>query len=281
MKKRRNSLIIIFIFLSMLYCNPAMGEPPGEVLNLDSATHETNITSQTSQIRMQWDPPEGAPDAAYYIRFDTNGDYTFNDLNTAGIVPVKIEEAVSQDYRASGAEDDITIYFHIAAIGLDDKDGDIGQTKTAGPFNLDIVPISNVNITSPEMTSSRVVTLTLQAEGATEMYISNVGYDEGGEWEPMADSKEWELTEGGEEKTVYVRFRDDDGNTVDTSFSLNYVEPGDIDGDRTLSLKDAIRIMQVLSGTDIGDTLLYLADSDGDGKIGAGELIYILRNLSG
>ncbi len=56
---------------------------------------------------------------------------------------------------------------------------------------------------------------------------------------------------------------------------------GDVNGDGTLDLADAIIALQTLSGVDIGGTTLSLdADCNGDGKIGIEEAIYILQKVS-
>jgi hypothetical protein len=72
--------------------------------------------------------------------------------------------------------------------------------------------------------TSREVTLTLVAPGATRMRFSNDG-STWSEWEPYAARKSWTLTDGDGEKTVYVQFADaaghwvgvDDGIILDTT----------------------------------------------------------------
>lgn len=55
--------------------------------------------------------------------------------------------------------------------------------------------------------------------------------------------------------------------------------PGDVDGSGDVTLKDAIITLKVLSGSEVATELL--ADVDADRKIGAGEVVFILRSLSG
>ena len=59
----------------------------------------------------------------------------------------------------------------------------------------------------------RAVTLTLAATGATQMAVSNAVDFAGVSWETYAASKSWTLTEGDGVKTVYVKFRDAEGDT--------------------------------------------------------------------
>ncbi|GBC59658.1 hypothetical protein DENIS_0599 [Desulfonema ishimotonii] len=54
--------------------------------------------------------------------------------------------------------------------------------------------------------------------------------------------------------------------------------PGDADGDGHADLNDAILILKILSGVNIGNTEINPdADADGDGKIGMADAVYILR----
>jgi len=56
---------------------------------------------------------------------------------------------------------------------------------------------------------------------------------------------------------------------------------GDIDGDKNVSLGDAIVVLKILSGVDPGVEVSVSGDVNGDGKIGAEELLYISQKLSG
>lgn len=55
--------------------------------------------------------------------------------------------------------------------------------------------------------------------------------------------------------------------------------PGDVNGNGEVTLHDAIFALQILSGSDVPAELL--ADVDADGRIGTGEVVFILRRLSG
>ena len=63
-------------------------------------------------------------------------------------------------------------------------------------------------------TSSRDITLTLTATGASHMALANDANFAGRSWEAFATSKSWTLTAGDEVKTVYVKFRASDGSTT-------------------------------------------------------------------
>lgn len=57
--------------------------------------------------------------------------------------------------------------------------------------------------------------------------------------------------------------------------------PGDIDGDGTVTLSDAILILKMLAGKSIGQQSWTNADINNDNKIGLSEAIYILQKVGG
>ncbi|QTA86752.1 hypothetical protein [Desulfonema magnum] len=280
MKHRKHRLnIIFFILLFVCYTNSATGQQLGTVRNLASVTHDIDQPSGISEIKTLWDPPLGSPaDISYYALFNTEAEYTFDDLNTLGIVPVKIEIGISDDY-AESEPDDVAYYFHIAAV---DEEGEIGLTASAGPYRIDVVPPSGISVLMPESISKRLVTLSLEAEGASEIYISNNYGGADGEWEAMTNSKEWMLGKGAGNKTVYVRFRDVVGNISEVSADTNFII-GDVDARDSqviIDLKDLILALKVITGDASGAEVNPDADVNSDGKIGIEEAVYILRKLS-
>jgi hypothetical protein len=57
---------------------------------------------------------------------------------------------------------------------------------------------------------------------------------------------------------------------------------GDVDGDKYITLADAILALQIVCGVDTGtETVTVAGDVNGDGKIGIEEVIYILQKFSG
>lgn len=85
---------------------------------------------------------------------------------------------------------------------------------TGGSGSVSIIPSSpqviiNNNAIS---TTDREVSLTLSVIDGREMFISNNADFSGAQWEPLASSKSWLLTEGNGAKTIYVKFRSISGN---------------------------------------------------------------------
>ena len=65
-------------------------------------------------------------------------------------------------------------------------------------------------------TAFATVTLKLSANGASKMMIANSADFAGAVWEDYATQKDWTLTAGNGEKTVYVKFKDNAGNVSDS-----------------------------------------------------------------
>lgn len=73
--------------------------------------------------------------------------------------------------------------------------------------------------------------------------------------------------------------------TENINFSLRKIVqiqiPGDINGDGSVSLGDAILALRVITGQILSQPVYSSGDVNGDGKIGLTEVVYILRKLAG
>ncbi len=265
--------VIAAAFLSVLSPVPSSGQDVGEVPDITTLSRHSDIPSRNPVIEVAWGIPEGDP-YGYLVLFDTNPEQTFDGLDDEGATYVTGRSFRSPDL-AESQPDGTAYHFHIAAI---DGRGEVGPTTTTGPYRMDVVPPSDVGVTAPRITSSRTVTLALKATGASEMHVGDAGCGEAGEWERFSETRKWRLPAVGGERTVCVRFADLAGNTADASVTIRHIV-GDLDADLTVGLRDAILILRVLTGT-CKDDVNPDADVDGDGRIGIGEVIHILRGIS-
>jgi hypothetical protein len=62
---------------------------------------------------------------------------------------------------------------------------------------------------------------------------------------------------------------------------LESLEAGDINGDQSVGLEDAILALQVLAGTQPGEQVYLTTEVNADSKIGLEEAVYILQKVSG
>ena len=75
-----------------------------------------------------------------------------------------------------------------------------------------------------------------------------------------------------------ITFRTDHFSVYALVEAVSEGEPGDMDGDGTINLKDIISVLQVCTNDSASVSLK--ADVNGDGKIGLPEALYIFRNLA-
>ena len=207
---------------------------PGPVRNLRALSHDfkpINVRFRATQqsgpdkpsndpnVTVSWEPPEEGSSniAGYFSSFDNESSLSINKFNVVAKPPVRTRKITSRNLEG----DDTSYYFHVAPV---DKDGRIGQT-TSIAFRIDTTPPTNVQVTAPDLTSDRNIQLVLGATGATEMYISNVSYQEGGQWENRSVNKTWQITDGDGTKNIYTRFRDKAGNTTNAAAITVYQPP--------------------------------------------------------
>lgn len=93
--------------------------------------------------------------------------------------------------------------------------GSVAPNPPSAPTGLDGEKIKMVLIAGDVATvNSPDVTLTMKAEDAVQMAISNSDSFDTVSFETFAATKNWTLTEGNGLKTVYVKFRAKDGSTI-------------------------------------------------------------------
>ncbi|MCP4346651.1 MAG: choice-of-anchor D domain-containing protein [Desulfobacterales bacterium] len=104
----------------------------------------------------------------------------------------------------------------------------------------------------------------------------------GESWNKMTSDLSAEMALTGvwssSDSDVFVVSESGDILYYDSNCSITVtVEKGDINGDGNIDLADAVLALKVLSGTDIGDSVIHSeADVTGDGAVGFDEVIYIL-----
>jgi hypothetical protein len=83
---------------------------------------------------------------------------------------------------------------------------------------------------------------------------------------------------------IHVQAKDSAGNESDlvtVSAILVSVEKGDINGDGSVDVADAILCLKAMSGKASTDEIYMEADVNGDGKIGLQDVLYILQKAAG
>ena len=264
---------------------------PGPVKNLRAITHvymtvrshnKSNIeyisvdpdveVSNNPTVIVEWDPSE-QDDRGYYYEFNSDENFEFSDENTFSKFFIQTTTAESPAL----AGDDTLYCFHVAPI---DYRGDIGETETIS-FRIDTLPPYNLFIESPKKTYKKNIKLKLGATGATDVYVSNVGYNEGSYWENFVIEKAWQLSDIGGTNPIYIQFRDMAGNVSKTVSYIDYTMDslyGDLNLDCKVTIDDAIIGLKLMI-TDQNQIQKY-NDVNQDNRIGLEDVIYILHELA-
>ena len=175
-----------------------------DALELTSA--DSGFVSANPEVTVKWESSSTDPYEKYYYVFNKNSGHVMTKRNAPPVRPIRIRRATSQNLTG----DNVSYHFHVAPVN---QRGRIGTTETIG-FRIDTVPPANATAIAPKFTTSRYVMLTLGVTGASEMYLSNTNYGEGGKWEQWSKAREWKLTSSQGVKKIYVQFRDRAGNTA-------------------------------------------------------------------
>jgi len=170
---------------------------------------------------------------------------------TNGTTPTASSPAYSGSFELAASA---TTAFNVQFFAIDSA-GNSEQVKSA-VFTVHVSDLTgSVSINNGEpYAASTEVTLKLSAQdpaGVTRMQFSNDGNNYS-PLEPYATSKTWTLNGGDGVKTVFVRFEDGTGTlytfSASTMLSTTGVANGDMNGDKTVDLRDALRAMQIAIG---------------------------------
>ncbi|MGV8177054.1 MAG: fibronectin type III domain-containing protein [Candidatus Bilamarchaeaceae archaeon] len=156
-------------------------------------------------IMVSWSPSSQADVAGYNVYRGTAKGELGPKLN-----PVLIKDV---GYKDSTAQNGETYYYTVRAVdSKSNEDGGNSQVsataQTSPPSNLQI----QIN-GGKQYANSQSVTLYLSAQGASQCRFSNDA-NTWSQWEPYAQQKQWSLSQGDGQKTVYYQCEDAIGNTA-------------------------------------------------------------------
>jgi len=177
----------------------------------------SKIVSNNPKVTVAWEPSSEGAVEKYYHLFNQTKNYTITKRNAPKTRPIKARRATSIALNG----DDEAFYFHVCVV---DNRGRLSSTSTIG-FRIDTQAPTNINVSAPSVSASASINLKLGASGASEMYLSNIAYGQGGSWENYARAKRWRLTQGEGEKQIYIQFRDRAGNTANALVYTKKTEP--------------------------------------------------------
>jgi hypothetical protein len=172
-----------------------------------------------------------------------------------------------------------------------------GYPASANTIPVPPTPVQYTRIamvTGTDISMSDMVSLSKAARGTVELITLSAGSLEDADGDGLPDTLEQKICDADP---------DDDLNTVDdvkpegdfdgdgesnwTEYSNNTdptnplsARAGDVDGDKAVSLADAILALQVMCGAEVSVEVSTFGDVNGDAKIGHEEALHITRRVS-
>jgi hypothetical protein len=184
--------------------NPAVPEIPPAPIGLS-----VQVGDRT--LYLSWSIADSSLIAGYRIyRTDSPAETTISSY-------VLIDSASTSEFTDADLQNGRYYFYKVSARNQEGVES-LKSSAASGVPNLFSMIINNGDIT----TDTRSVTLALVAPSNTLlMQISNTSLFESAVWEPYAGTKQWHLSQGAGEKTVYARFRDSQGNSTTNYVSDN------------------------------------------------------------
>ena len=236
-----------------------------EVENAQAVNASTSLTPQQPpdvSLQVEWDKPTNmvAGDSIMeYVYIWNHSDKILNhtELNQSTNDGVVLKDELLQasknsSYFAGEDYDDPSWYFHIKTVYLSTTEGEkLGDDLYVGPFNFDDqAPEGTIaldtSVVGQTATTSSVnpVTLALTATPDTEtVYLSNTT-TQPQDGVAFASTLTHTVTEGVGQKTIYIWFKDQVGNTsafsavIPLTFDIIAGKSMDPAGDSTLQVND-------------------------------------------
>ncbi len=201
------------------------------VRNLRSVPRE--LIYRDGTVTAKWDPSLQGEDPEtgekYYYIFSRESGFAVTKRTAPRSRPVTVRRVTENGLRGNNTD----FHCYVAAV---DARGQIGETRSV-TFRSDTVPPLNPKISVPAKTTLPSVSLELAAGGAVEIYLSNITYGQGGNWESLTQRRTWELTEGDGLKKIYARFRDRAGNTVNAFAATEKIPDFDPDTQHKITVE--------------------------------------------
>lgn len=206
--------------------------PSVTIVSLSPPQNLSATAVSSSQIDLAWDSVVGA---LYY------NIYRDNDLVASSSV---------SSYSDTGLSPSTTYIYNVSAVDSSGTESPRSSSAWATTFSVSALPTlpeggalplappvpevfkeSIVINRGARWTNSREVSLSISAEGAFQMALSNNADFSGAIWEKYTTQKKWVLTLGDGKKTVFAKFRSLSGgvsNIVSDSIILDTLPPANI-----------------------------------------------------
>ena len=220
--------------------------PSVTIVTLPAPTNLTATAISSSQIDLNWDSVTGA--VSYNVYRDGNliDSSATNSYSDTGLSPSTAYTYTVTAVDSNGIESAHSSPASATTLAAPVAPKEEGGALPIFPSPPEVTPESLIINNGDIYTNSLDVNLTLWAEGAFQMAVSNIFDFSDSIWEKYQTQKEWKLAKGDGEKTVYAKFRSPDGGVsqvVSDSIILDTIPPINVSnfeaiaGDKQIILK--------------------------------------------
>ena len=196
--------ILFFIVALVVYsCENKLADPVAvnKAIYPAKPTHLTSYVGD-KYVKLTWESPSKENVKFYVYRKDSTL-----------VQFVLIDSCTATYYTDTNVQNSMYYFYQVSAINLQGYEGPASNERAARPGMYSVIINQGASFTS-----SRQVTLSIIAlEGTRFMQISNDSTFATATWEPLATTRNWELSEKDGNKKVYARFRDAEGNDTDNT----------------------------------------------------------------
>ena len=209
---------------------------------------ELQVTIGNGGVTLTWTKPD--------IQNLTNFKIYRSEQETSGYNAINTITATNTQYVDQTVENGFSYWYRVAA--LDGSGNETGTTNISA-INIKTDPVLVIN-GGDEYTPNKEVNLTILANTAQQMMLSNASDFSGANWETYTNSKNWTLLTGDGEKLVYMKVQYADGTespvvidtitpqsinpTIEIEFGVQYTPTRDI---QLTILADGINLQMKLS----------------------------------
>ena len=174
---------------------------PFDPANVQTSGDPFKLTARIANggILLQWTKPPMKNLKAFNIYRSEQEKGTYKKIKNIS--------ANTTNYTDTNIENGHSYWYVVTAVN--DKDQESSRTNLA-PVNIKTQPVLVIN-GGDQYTPTRAVQLTILANTATQMMLSNQADFSGAQWEAYVTSKSWELPTGDGEKTVYLKVKYENG----------------------------------------------------------------------
>ena len=196
---------VILISSLLTFCGEKPTEPkrdnPFDPANPQTGGDPFELTVKIANggVMLNWNKPI-FPDIKQYKIYRS-------EEKSTGYLELATTENEQTQYVDKSIENGHSYWYVVAAMNSAGKENDRTNVE---PVNIKTQPVLVIN-GGAHFTLAREVQLTILAAKATQMMLSNNSDFAGTDWEDYATSKNWILSTGEGEKTVYMKVKYEDG----------------------------------------------------------------------